>query len=412
MNVEIITIGDELLLGQVVDTNSAWMGAELAKEGFRVRGITSIGDEAADIKEAIGRLLGKADIVLVTGGLGPTKDDITLQTLCEFFETKMVFSKRIYKDIEAFLAGRPGAMNELNRMQAMVPEKATVISNSVGTAPITWFERDGKILVSMPGVPVEMKTVMSNEIIPRLKQYFRVPSLQHRHIIIGGYSESALAIKLEEWENNLPDFIKLAYLPQIGLMRLRLTASMNDQQELTRVLDAQIEKIKPILGDAILALDDITPEVVVGNLLLNKKMTMATAESCTGGNIAHLITSVSGSSEYYKGSVVAYANEIKHNILGVSKSDLNVYGAVSQQVVEQMARGVQSRFNTDVAVATSGVAGPTGGTPEKPVGMVWIAVAVRDKVVSECFQFGKLRDRNITRATIEALVLLKKEIEK
>lgn len=412
MNVEIITIGDELLLGQVVDTNSAWMGAELAKEGFRVRGITSIGDEAVEIKEAIARLLGKADIVLVTGGLGPTKDDITLQTLCEFFETKMVFSERIYKDIETFLAGRPGAMNELNRMQAMVPEKATVISNTVGTAPITWFERDGKILVSMPGVPVEMKTVMSNEIIPRLKQYFRVPSIQHRHIIVGGYAESALAIKLEEWENNLPDFIKLAYLPQIGLMRLRLTASMNDQQELSRVLDVQIEKVKPILGDAILALDDITPEVVVGNLLRQRKMTMATAESCTGGNIAHLITSVSGSSDYYKGSVVAYANEIKQNILGVSESDLNTYGAVSQQVVEQMARGVQSRFNTDVAVATSGVAGPTGGTPEKPVGMVWIAVAVRDKVVSECFQFGKLRDRNITRATIEALVLLKKEIEK
>ncbi|MTK53956.1 CinA family nicotinamide mononucleotide deamidase-related protein [Paludibacter sp.] len=412
MNVEIITIGDELLLGQVVDTNSAWMGAELAKEGFRVRGITSIGDDADEIKDTIGRLLEKTDIVLVTGGLGPTKDDITLRTLCEFFETKMVFSERIYKNIEAFLAGRPGAMNELNRMQAMVPEKATVISNTVGTAPITWFERDGKILVSMPGVPVEMKTVMNNEIIPRLKQYFRVPSIQHRHIIVGGYSESALAIKLEEWENNLPDFVKLAYLPQIGLMRLRLTASMNDPQELSRVLDAQIEKVKPILGDAILALEDITPEVVVGNLLRQKKMTMATAESCTGGNIAHLITSVSGSSDYYKGSVVAYANEIKHNILGVSESDLNTYGAVSQQVVEQMVRGVQSRFKTDVAVATSGVAGPNGGTPEKPVGMVWIAVAVRDKVVSECFQFGKLRDRNITRATIEALVLLKKELEK
>lgn len=412
MNVEIITIGDELLLGQVVDTNSAWMGAELAKEGFRVRGITSIGDDAVEIKETIARLLGKADVVLVTGGLGPTKDDITLQTLCEFFETKMVFSERIYKDVETFLAGRPGAMNELNRMQAMVPEKAIVISNTVGTAPITWFERDGKILVSMPGVPMEMKTVMSNEIIPRLKQYFSVPSLQHRHIIVGGYSESALAIKLEEWENNLPQFIKLAYLPQIGLMRLRLTASMNDQQELSRVLDAQIEKIKLILGDAILALEDITPEVVVGDLLRQKKMTMSTAESCTGGNIAHLITSISGSSEYYKGSVVAYANEIKQNILGVSESDLNNYGAVSQQVVEQMVRGVQSRFNTDVAVATSGVAGPTGGTPEKPVGMVWIAVAVRDRVVSECFQFGKFRDRNITRATIEALVLLKKEIEK
>lgn len=410
MDVEILTIGDELLLGQVVDTNSAWMGMELAKEGFHVSGITSVGDEAADIKDAIGRLLNKVDIVLVTGGLGPTKDDITLKTLCEFFDTKLVFSERIYKDVEIFLTDRVGAMNKLNRNQAMVPEDATIISNTVGTAPITWFERNGKVLVSMPGVPVEMKNVMSTEVIPRLKGHFKVPSIQHRHIIVTGYTESALALQLEEWENNLPKGLKLAYLPQIGLMRLRLSASSDDDVELSHILDEQVEKIKTILGDAILALEDIAPEKMIGNLLREKNLTLATAESCTGGYIAHLITSVAGSSDYFKGSVVAYANEIKQRLLHVSATDLDVYGAVSRQVVEQMAQGVKNQFNTDVAVATSGIAGPGGGTEEKPVGTVWIAVAVHDRVVSECFQFGMFRDRNITRSSMAAFAMLKHEI--
>ncbi len=412
MNVEIITIGDELLLGQVVDTNSAWMGAELAKEGFRVRGITSIGDDAAEITETLGRLLHRSDIVLITGGLGPTNDDITLQTLCGFFKTRMVFSESIYADLERFLASRPGAMNELNRSQAMVPEDATVISNTVGTAPITWFERDGKIVVSMPGVPAEMKTVMTNEIIPRLKSHFNVQSLLHRHIVVSGYTESALAIKLESWERNLPSYIKLAYLPQIGLMRLRLTASSEDREALSAVLDAEVAKVKTILGDAIFALDDITPQEVIGSLLRANNLTMATAESCTGGYIAHLITSVSGSSDYFKGSVVAYANEIKQRLLHVADADLEKHGAVSRQVVEQMVRGAQSQFNADVAVATSGIAGPLGGTTEKPVGTVWVAVAVKDRVVSECYHFGQFRDRNIVRSAIAALAMLKKEIEK
>jgi nicotinamide-nucleotide amidase len=412
MNVEIITIGDELLLGQVVDTNSAWMGAELAKEGFRVRGITSIGDDAAEITETLDRLLHRSDIVLITGGLGPTNDDITLQTLCEFFKTRMVFSERVYKDVERFFAGRPGAMNELNRSQAMVPEDAIVISNTVGTAPITWFERNGKIVVSMPGVPAEMKTVMTNEIIPRLKTHFNVPSLLHRHIIVSGFTESALAIKLASWERNLPSYIKLAYLPQIGLVRLRLTASSQDRKALSAVLDVEVSKVQAILGDAILALDDITPQEVIGSLLRAKQLTMATAESCTGGYIAHLITSVSGSSDYFKGGLVAYANEIKHRLLYVTGTDLERYGAVSRQVVEQMVRGAQLKFGADVAVATSGVAGPLGGTSEKPVGMVWVAVAVKDRVVSECYHFGQFRDKNIVRSAIAALAMLKREIEK
>jgi nicotinamide-nucleotide amidase len=412
MNVEIITIGDELLLGQVVDTNSAWMGAELAKEGFRVRGITSIGDDATEITETLDRLLHRSDIVLITGGLGPTNDDITLQTLCAFFKTRMVFSERVYKDVERFFAGRPGAMNELNRSQAMVPEDAIVISNTVGTAPITWFERKGKIVVSMPGVPAEMKTVMTNEIIPRLKAHFHVPSLLHRHIIVCGFTESALAIKLKSWERNLPSYIKLAYLPQIGLVRLRLTASSQDREALSAVLDVEVLKVQAILGDAILALDDITPQEVIGSLLRAKQLTMATAESCTGGYIAHLITSVSGSSDYFKGGLVAYANEIKHRLLYVTETDLERYGAVSRQVVEQMARGAQLKFGADVAVATSGVAGPLGGTSEKPVGMVWVAVAVKGKVVSECYHFGQFRDKNIVRSAIAALAMLKREIEK
>jgi nicotinamide-nucleotide amidase len=410
MNVELITIGDELLLGQVVDTNSAWMGGELAKEGFRVHSITSIGDEANEIKKTIERLLQQADIVLITGGLGPTNDDITLQTLCEFFNTRMVFSERVYKDVERFLSGRAGVMNELNKNQAMVPENATVISNTVGTAPITWFERDGKVLVSMPGVPAEMKRVMSDEIIPRLKTHFKTPVLQHRHIIIHGYTESALALKLESWEKHLPDYVKLAYLPQIGLMRLRLTATLDDQAALTQVLDNEIEKIKTILGDAILALEDVTPEVVIGKLLKDNKLTVATAESCTGGYIAHLLTSIAGSSDYYKGSVVAYSNEIKSDLLSVSTEDLHAHGAVSKEVVEQMANGVRERMKADVAIATSGIAGPTGGTIEKPVGTVWIAIATPHKTASQCFQFGQFRERNIVRSAIAALAMLKKEI--
>jgi nicotinamide-nucleotide amidase len=411
MNVEIVTIGDELLLGQVVDTNSAWMGAELAKEGFRVHGITSIGDDADQIKSTIERLLAQSEVILLTGGLGPTRDDITLQTLCDFFGTRLIFSEQVYRDVESFMAYRIGAMNELNRNQAMVPEDATIISNTIGTAPVTWFERNGKVLVSMPGVPAEMKKVMSEEIIPRLKAHFKVPSLQHRHILVHGYTESALALKLQEWETGLPECIKLAYLPQIGLMRLRLTASMPDGEQLTGILNEQIGKVKAILGSAIFALEDTTPEVVIGNLLRERKFTLSTAESCTGGFIAHLITSVAGSSDYFKGSVVAYANEVKRDVLGVSAADLEQYGAVSREVVEAMAVSVRKRLGSDVSVATSGIAGPSGGSVEKPVGTVWVAVATVSGVQSKCFRFGKFRDRNIVRSSIAALAMLKNAID-
>ncbi|MBB3186126.1 CinA family nicotinamide mononucleotide deamidase-related protein [Microbacter margulisiae] len=411
MNVEIMTIGDELLIGQVVDTNSAWMGAMLTKEGFHIQGITSIGDEAIVIKETLARLMAKSNIVLITGGLGPTNDDITLKTLAEFFNTSLVFDASVYADIERFFEGRKDMMNTLNRDQALVPADATVIHNKVGTAPITWFEKEGKVVVSMPGVPVEMKQVMSDEILPRLKQRFNVPSIQHRHILVHGIGESSLAIQLEEWESALPSFVKLAYLPQVGLVRLRLTASLPDEALLTRTLDEAVEKVVPLLGNTLLALEDTTPAEVIDRLLKQKKISLSVAESCTGGNIAHLITSQPGCSEYFKGGVVAYDNDVKCKVLNVSSKDINEYGAVSRQVVERMASGVRQLLQTDVAVATSGIAGPTGGTPEKLVGTVWIAVATANQVMSRVFQFGNIRDRNITRASIEALAMVKEMVE-
>ena len=411
MNVEILTIGDELLLGQVVDTNSAWMGSMLAKEGFRVQGITSIGDDAATIKEALKRLLSKGDIVLITGGLGPTNDDITLQTLADFFGSKLVFDDSVYADIERFFAGRPDTMNALNRDQAMVPVDAAVIHNKVGTAPITWFERDGKVIVSMPGVPAEMKQVMGDEIIPRLKQRFSVPSIQHRYLLVHGIGESSLAIQLAEWEGALPSIIKLAYLPQVGLVRLRLSGSSPDEALLTKALDEAVAKVVPLLGNALLALEDITPAEVIDRLCKQKKISLSVAESCTGGYIAHLITSQPGCSDYFKGGIVAYDNEVKRNLLSVSEQDLKEHGAVSQQVVEQMARGMRTLLNTDIAVATSGIAGPTGSTDEKPIGTVWIAVATSSRVISRLFQFGAFRDRNITRASLEALAMIKELVD-
>jgi nicotinamide-nucleotide amidase len=292
-----------------------------------------------------------------------------------------------------------------------VPVDATVIHNKVGTAPITWFERDGKVIVSMPGVPAEMKQVMGDEIIPRLKQRFSVPSIQHRYLLVHGIGESSLAIQLAEWEGALPSIIKLAYLPQVGLVRLRLSGSSPDEALLTKALDEAVAKVVPLLGNALLALEDITPAEVIDRLCKQKKISLSVAESCTGGYIAHLITSQPGCSDYFKGGIVAYDNEVKRNLLSVSEQDLKEHGAVSQQVVEQMARGMRTLLNTDIAVATSGIAGPTGGTDGKPIGTVWIAVATSSRVISRLFQFGAFRDRNITRASLEALAMIKELVD-
>lgn len=411
VNVEIITIGDEILIGQIVDTNSAWMATELNKAGFELVQITSVHDDAQHITDSLKSAMCRADVVLFTGGIGPTKDDITKQTLCSFFETKLVFDQSVYDNIVRLFAHRPHAMNELNRQQALVPENCTVIQNSVGTAPVTWFEKDGRIIVSMPGVPYEMKQAMSAEIVPRLQAHFKTPSLLHKTIQVYGYPESALALKISEWEDALPENIRLAYLPNSGIIKLRLSGFSDNLLELELVVNQQIDVLKQILGDAIISYDDLPLEVSVSNLLKQNKMTVATAESCTGGYIAHRFTSIAGSSRFFKGSVVAYSNDVKTDTLGVSSEDIDRDGAVSQAVVEQMAVSVRKLLKSDVAIATSGIAGPTGGTEEKPVGTVWIAVSSADKVISKMYRFGSLREQNIQRTTQAALVMLMKFLQ-
>ena len=411
VKVEIITIGDEILIGQIVDTNSAWMATELNTAGFELAQITSVHDDANHIIEALEMALKRADVVLFTGGIGPTNDDITKQTLCSYFDTKLVFNDSVYQNIERLFANRPNyKMNELTKAQAMVPENCTLIQNEVGTAPITWFDKEGKVVVSMPGVPYEMKRAMSVEIIPRLQKQFDTPVIIHKTVQVYGYTESALALKIAEWESNLPEYIHLAYLPNSGVVKLRLSGFLENVLALEFVMNQQLDLLSQLLGNAIVANEDILIEQLLGNLLIASGKTVSTAESCTGGNIAHVFTSLSGSSSFFKGSVVAYANEVKENVLQVNSTDIETFGAVSQQVVEQMAVGARKLLKTDVAIATSGIAGPTGGSDEKPVGTTWIAVCSDDMVVSREFSFGKLREQNILRATQAALLMLKEII--
>lgn len=405
--VEIITIGDEILIGQIVDTNSAWMASQLNKEGFSVFQITSVSDNENHITEAVDAALKRVDIVLLTGGLGPTKDDITKQTLCRYFNTELVLNPSVIDTINRLFPATKNGINELTYSQAYVPKNAIIIENATGTAPITWFDVQDKVLVSMPGVPSEMEWVMLHEVLPRLAKRFNTPSLLHKTVIVEGYAESALAIKISDWENNLPACIKLAYLPAIGIVKLRLTGNLPDKVLLEKTIDNEIEKLRAIIGSSIIATEDIPLELLIGELLKSKKMQLATAESCTGGNIARLITSIPGSSAYFKGSVVAYSNEVKESVLGVSKELMVEHGAVSQPVVEQMAQSVLRLTAADVAAATSGVAGPDGGTPDKPVGTVWICVCTKDKLISRKYNFSTFRDRNITRASLAGLSMIK-----
>ncbi|MCC8171372.1 MAG: competence/damage-inducible protein A [Parabacteroides sp.] len=407
MEVEIITIGDELLIGQVVDTNSAWMGQALGDEGFHVTRKVTVGDVEADMLSAFGEAMERSRIVLVTGGIGPTKDDITKKTLCRFFDTELRFSEEVLANIEEMFRTTGKEMNLLTRNQAYVPAKCTVIQNRAGTAPVTWFEKDGKVLVSLPGVPYEMKWAMETEIIPRLKQKFRQDMyISHQTFWVSGYTESGLAMRLEKFEEELPPFITLAYLPTPGLIRLRLSAYYPDKETEDAAMAEQSEKLRTLLGGNILAEEDKPVEILIGEMLRKKKLTLGTAESCTGGKIAALITSVAGSSGYFVGGIVSYSNNVKHQVLDVSNLSLDTYGAVSRQVVEEMAAGAMKTLNCDCAVATSGVAGPGGGTPDKPVGTVWIAVAWKDTVKSQLFRFGKNREQNITRAANMALLML------
>ncbi len=408
MFIEIITIGDELLIGQVVDTNSAWMGKELNKVGFEVIRVTSVRDREDEIIEAVDTAMKRVDIVLMTGGLGPTKDDITKYTLCKYFGTELVFSEMVYKNIERILANRI-SMNPLNKSQALVPKDyCTVINNRVGTASISWFEKNEKVLVSMPGVPQEMKTNMTDEIIPRLLSRFNVETIFHKTYLIKNHPESVLAIALTDWENQLPESVKLAYLPKAGIVRLRLTGRGLDEAAIKERVLKEGAKLYDILGEDVLDENDSPLEEIIGKILRGQGLTVATAESCTGGNIAARITSIPGSSLYFKGSVVAYANEVKKELLHVSENSLIKFGAVSEEVVKEMAFGAMDSLKTDCAVAVSGIAGPDGGTIDKPVGTIWIAAAYGKKVLTLKQEVDFGRELNVERASNNALLLLQK----
>jgi competence/damage-inducible protein CinA C-terminal domain len=404
---EIITIGDEILIGQIVDTNSAFLSKELNKAGIEVAQITSVHDERAQIVESLDNALQHADIVIFTGGIGPTKDDITKQTLCEYFKTSLVFDESVYSNIERLLVNRPAAINSLTKGQAFVPASAIIIQNEMGTAPITWFNHNGKVVVSLPGVPYEMENAVVKEIIPRLKEKFSLSQIIHKTLLVSGYPESALALKIANWENALPANIHLAYLPAFGIIRLRLSAVGDDFLPLNFAVEQQVNTLKGILGESIISEEDIELEKLIGKLLLTNNLTLSTAESCTGGNISRILTSVAGSSAYFKGSIVAYSNEVKRNVLGVSAKDIEQYGAVSQQVAEQMAQNVRKIMNTDIGISTTGIAGPDGGTPEKPVGTVWIAVATAEKTISQKYQFNYKRKQNIERTSQTAMLMIR-----
>ena len=406
MFAELITIGDELLIGQVVDTKSAWMGRELNNIGIEVLRIVSVRDREEEILEAIDNAMKRVNIVLVTGGLGPTKDDITKQTLCKYFNTELIFSEEVFENVKRVLAGKI-PMNKLNKGQAMVPKNCTVINNPVGSASVSWFERDGKVLVSMPGVPQEMTTVMAESVLPKLHERFQTDVIMHQTFLVQHYPESVLAEKLEAWEVALPDCIKLAYLPKLGIIRMRLTGRGHDRKEVETLLNREKAKLETILGEDIFSEEDTPLEVIIGELLKKRKLTVSTAESCTGGSIAERLTSIAGSSEYFKGSIVAYSNEVKKDLLYVSSETLEKYGAVSEETVIEMVKGAMKALKTDCAVATSGIAGPGGGTPEKPVGTVWIAAGYKNEIRTYKQETNRGRAMNIERAGNNALLMLR-----
>ena len=410
MQAEIITIGDELLIGQVVDTNSAWLGSTLGDDGIKVIQITSVQDHAAQIVQAVNDALSRADIVLMTGGLGPTKDDITKKTLAEMFGMKLVRNEQVYEMVGKQLALRGIAFTELNQGQALVPDGCTVLPNRNGTAPGMWFERNGKVLISMPGVPFEMKALVKDEVLPRLRKHFALDANVHRTIITFGLAESILADTIASWEEALPPYLHLAYLPSALCIRLRLSAYEIDRQKAEPEIESQIGKLSKVIPHYIIGSEDDSLESVTGTLLKTRGETLATAESCTGGNIAHRFTAMPGASEYFKGGVVAYSNEVKIALLGVDPESLNRYGAVSQSVAEQMAEGVRRATGATYGISTTGIAGPTGGTPEKPVGTVWMAVATPNGVFSRRMVFGSVRSQNIERASSNCINLLRLQL--
>lgn len=414
MKATIITIGDEILIGQIVDTNSGFIAKSLDKIGVEVHEMISISDDKEHILNTFSQLQNKVDLVIITGGLGPTKDDVTKKTFCDYFEDELVVDPSVLAHVTAIIEGfykRP--ITQMNKDQALVPSKCTVLHNEMGTAPGMWMKKENTVFVSLPGVPYEMKYLVESVIIPKVVKEYERPYIIHKTILTYGQGESLVAERIEEWENNLPDFIKLAYLPNPGRVRLRLSARGTDKEMLEAAIESNVQSLDAIIHDIIVGFDDNeTIEVVVGQLLAKKGKTIATAESCTGGKIASLLSAISGASSYFKGGVVPYSTELKTTILGIPASLIEENSVVSSAVASAMALSVKSLMKTDYAIATTGNAGPTKGDSNAEIGTVFIAIATPDDVIVEEFNFGQPREKVIDRAVIKSLEMLQKEILK
>lgn len=409
MNAEIITIGDELLIGQVIDTNSAFIALQLNTCGITVKRRTAVGDTDSEIRAALKEAEARSQVVILTGGLGPTKDDITKKVLSEYFESQLIFDEKAFSDIEQLFINRNRQMSELNRQQAELPDKCVPLYNKLGTAPGMMFEKDQTIFFSLPGVPHEMEEMMRSGVLPILVSRFQLKPIYHKTVLTTGLSESVLSQTIEEWENSLPSFLKLAYLPSPGSVRLRLTGCGKDFEEVRSSAENYLEQLRQLIGKYIFGYDEDSLEKVIGTILKSRKKTLTVSESCTGGYISHLITAISGSSEYFNGGAVAYSNDIKQKV-GVKAETLKLYGAVSEQTVLELAAASRDQFASDYAIAVSGIAGPSGGTDKKPVGLVWVGLATPERVYAKKFQFGKNRYTNIRFSAAAALEMLRREL--
>jgi len=412
MNATIVTIGDEILIGQIVDTNSGFIAKALDKIGVQTVEMLSISDDKNHILNTFSSLQNKVDFVIITGGLGPTKDDITKKTFCEYFDDQLVVNQEVLAHVTEMIEGfykRP--ITQLNRDQALVPSKCEILFNKVGTAPGMWMKKENTVYISLPGVPFEMKHIVENEIIPKIVKEYKRPYIVHKTILTYGQGESMVAERIESWENNLPEFVKLAYLPSPGRVRLRLTARGEDEAILQKAIEENIQSLTKIIGDIIVGFDENeTIEVVVGRLLQQHGKTLSTAESCTGGKIAQMLTSVAGSSVYFRGSVVSYATDTKISVLGVKAETIEKKSVVSSEVASEMALGIRRLMKTDYALATTGNAGPSKGDADAEVGTVFIALATPEQVFTTEFNFGQPREKVIDRAANKALEMLQKEI--
>ena len=406
MKATIINIGDELLIGQVVNTNASTMARLLTGVGIEVVRTEVIGDNRQDIWDAVDKAINTTDAVLLTGGLGPTKDDITKHLLCEYFGSELYENEEALNNVKRIFKARGYELTEVNRRQAWVPRCCQVLNNDLGTAPCMWFERGGKVLVSMAGVPFEMEWLMNNRVLPRLQHHFRTGAILNKNILVQGIGESFLSDLIEPWELALPSFIRLAYLPVAGMVKLRLTARGSDETLLQEAIRKAVSELYPIAGQYIVGEDCETLPELVAQKLTSAGCTLAVAESCTGGTIASRLTALAGASAYFKGGIVAYSNEVKECALGVSHDTLAAHGAVSEETVRQMVEGVRSRLDSDYALATTGIAGPTGGTPDKPVGTVWIAACSRNTTVTQLMHYGDRRQQTIDRTVNQAYAML------